>query len=626
MKIRTHMDKAGAYLKAALRPSVAGKLFLAFFRGMTMIWQWHGDYVNGRDFPELKEKNPTSHHNLVRVRKWWRTGWAVLDLVALFACVKIFPAGLPMWIAGHIIVITLIGKNEPVMKPVQTKRMIGEALLRTVANEMTLTAGQVANGATAEIHSPPARLQKAPGYRATLRVAREGKPTDLLIHTATLAHKLKKGTGQVFTYQDKHDNSLIEFVVLDINPWETPPTKHPMINALRPVDLWSEECNLGLRPDFTFWTKILVAHGDGGGILAGGAPRRGKSNFISVLLIYLILDPMVDIHMIDGKALDFEAVKPVCKSFIGDEAMDDITLLTQATQVLESLKTELFKRKSILRSRKAKHITAELSKELNMKLQFVIIDELAVLTEDMMTSYKREAQYFTELLQYLVRMGPALGIYCILATQRPSAKSVPDSIRSMIIWRTAFYISSQPGSLAILGKAGANYRADWLDPDIKGIALSVGDGQVRPHMVETEDLELVTRYGLALRAGAMPTDNSVTNFIHPEIIRFMIQVLKDNGLDRTRTSDILEAIDTQFPGKWDATKLALELGKYGVKPTRFTDHEGIQRRGYLLADLQAAPRVIPLPVYTVSSPGSETATGKLETWQATERPEDKDNG
>lgn len=629
---RNLMDKGYAYGKSLIHYKTVFRTITALFIGIFTLIGNAARYVGAQEMKELKEKNPTAWNDERARRRFTLACLLGIDgalfLFLWFAKYKYELSGdfqrfgPLLWIMAHMSLFIWVGRQEPILNRVQTQRMAGQELLRQVTDEMTLTQAARKEGATSEIAVSPHSLRHTEGYSVTVRVHQRGNPEHLLTKVPTLAHKLRKGTGQVFTYQDTEDNSLISFTILKKDPWSSQPTRHPLADNPRPVNLWRESCDLGILPDFSPWMKVLATKGDGGGMLVGGAPRRGKSNLLLVILIYLILDPMCNIHMIDGKQLDFEDIREVCESFIGEDKMEDITLLRQSMVVLNRLKDEIQRRKPLLRAAHAKHVDEELCKRLNLKLEWLFIDELAVLTEDLMSKYAAEVLAFIETLQYIVRMGPAFGVYCVLATQRPSSKSVPDTIRSLIIMRIAFYISTFTGSQAILGKAGPNYRADWLNPAQRGICISVGEGQLRPHMVEDADIASIVKLGIALRAGG--ADKPQFEFDYPEPVKSMIQIFEDSGQTRLSTAVILEKLEEKNQ-KYTSITLAAVCRTFGFSPRNVKTLKG-EAKGYRLEEVMQAPRSVSRAVYTPSQSVSTTAGDGSKVWLATEHQEGRTDG
>jgi hypothetical protein len=551
---------------------------------------------------ELREKNPTAWND-ERARRRWNLWWLIgVDIaLVLFLWFAKYKYTLPgdfqrfgplLWIIGHMGLCVWVGRQEPLMVPVMTSRMAGEELLRQVTDEMTLTQAARKDGATSLIVTPPHSLEHTKGYRFTIRVHQAGNPIHMLTGLPTLAHKLQKGNGQVFTYQGEDDNSLITGVVLKENPWKQPPTQNPLVMHLRPFNLWTELVHLGYLPDMSDWVRQIVSEGGGGGCLIGGAPRKGKGILIKNLLTYIGCHLGSNIHMIDCKDLDFVDLKPIAETYIGEDGMMDIDFLRKSSAFLEGMKQEIHRRKPLLQDLGADYVTEEICHKLNIKLEWIFIDELAAITEDLMSEHRTEVIHFISLLQYIVRMGPAFGVFCILATQRPSNKSVPDSIRSLIVWKIAFYISTQAGSMAIMGKAGPEYRADWLPHDevlYKGVALSIGDGRVRTHNITKPEFKEVCRFIKALRAGE--TNKQNVTFDYPELIKNMITIMESENQTRMHTNDLIARLADKGMKFLSGTELASKVLPYGVSSGN-VNVNGKQAKGYKLENLKSAPKII----------------------------------
>ena len=631
---RTFVNQLIAYGRSVIHPRTIFRTFYALLRGVWNIYSTCVAYIRADDHKELKEKNPTKHHEEVvnRRRKIllligvdiFLLAFLTFKLPPIVFLDNVYHVGFPLWAWIHIVLLFVAGRSEPVMVRVQTKQMAGESLIRNIVNDMTLSAALIKEGQSCDIVQSPTNLRNVKGYDTIVRVSHKGDPVPLLTKVKALEHKLQSGQGTVFTYQLPRDSSLIRITVLAENPWNNKPTKNPLVIAPRAVNLWQEPIDLGMLPIMIAWLRKLVEQGDGGGMLVGGAPRKGKSVFLSNILIALALNVMSRIHMIDGKAVDYPDLQPICATYVGDEEFEDIEVLEGATRTLEMLKGIIINRKRKMRELRTPHVTEKLMTELGWSFEWFVVDELAVITEDCMTMHKPKVMRFLELLQYVVRTGPAFGVYCILATQRPNEKSVPPSLNSMIVFRISFYIGTQAGSYSILGKAGPSYRADWLDPDQKGVGIAIGAGTVRPHLVEKEDLQKVVEYALALR------ENEVTPGIikvYPAFVQTLIDIITRAEQETMSTVSLIEAL-ADLGKTYTATSLSAELRPYGVGPKLVPS--GVQTprqvKGYRLADLTTVPKVVRITDSGVSQPVSETAGNPPEQWIATTEPEGDDHG
>jgi hypothetical protein len=498
-----------------------------------------------------------------------------------------------------VTVFVVIGRTDALMVKVQSARIAGESLIRAVVDEVTLSSSNRREGYSSSIASAPAVLSSGKGYEVTVRVHGKGDPNLLLAGSARVAHKLQKDRREVFVYEVK-GSDLVRILVLKTNPWSEPPSVNPLVANPRQIDLWTNPVDLGVKADFTHFVKLLIEEGDGGGILVGGMPRAGKSVFISNLLVALMLDPATGIHMVDGSAVDYAMVKRACTTYVGSEDITDSKLLSQAHNTVNLLKAEVNRRKKILFAEGVNKLSPKLAAKYRLGTEWLIIDELAVITEDMMTTNKRAVSAFIEDLQWLVRMGPKYGIVCVLATQRPSDKSIPSSIRGLIHFRVAFYIADSAGSLAITGKAGPANRADNLDPEQKGVAIILGTGQMRTHLVETFDLSRVCSYAMSLRAqyasGETPVDSTTD---YPEPVKTILQVMDDAGVSEITTQDLIDALRAMGHDRVTERNLADSLKPFNVFPVRFYGEDKSRKRGYKRGNLVDVPKA----GYTMSRSG-----------------------
>jgi hypothetical protein len=600
----TILDRVFAYLLSLLHIQTIAKTIVAIGKGIAFCIVRLFAYVAGKDKPELKVSNSELHHKMTDQRRFIIAILASLWFAVGFIAWVHRPFAIIIFVWVQLVIFFLIGRSDPVLNRVQTPRMAGEQLIRNVFDEVTLTpTDRKAGLVSTRIVNPPTRIKH--GYEVTVRIPGVGKPDKAftVAGKADLAHKLQKDVKEVLPYKVKGDASLIKLMVLDVDPWTLPPTVNPLVANPKVVNLWRDKIDLGMYADSRPYLKMMVEKGDGGGVLAGGAPRRGKSNWLSNLIVAILLDPTASIHMIDGKAIDFEEIREMCKNYIGDPDLEDTELLALSIQLMEKLKAEVNRRRKILLSARAGHVTEQICKDYSFGLEFLFIDELAVLTTDLMSQHKQEVLRFRELLGWLVRMGPAFGVFCVLATQRPSDTSVPDEIRSMIIWRIAFYISSVTGSQAILGKAGPAYRADWLDPEQKGVAIAIGEGQLRPHLVEPDDLAKVVQFCKIFRSG--PTNPTTSGKrAHPEPVKFILEIFAKAGQEELETSKLLVMLQNAgYPVS--AESLAKSLRAFGIKPTRIRVN-GTQLRGYVRSHFEAVPMVVTDSIFDASQ--DETGT------------------
>ena len=619
--VYTVLLKSSAYIRSALHYRTLWHLIVAFGRGIYRTFFACIRFVNADSKKELREANPTEHHKEVIRRRYffalmlflWITLWGIVyTRVGTLA-----PAGAVLL---HTVLLIWIGRTDVLLERVQTPRMAGEMLIRSIVDDITLTAKAVNDGATSSIFDPPSRIRSNKGYTVTVRVHNKGTPDALVNGAPTVAHKLQRGLRTVFTYEVPGDASLVKILVLDSDPWNQSPTVSPIVAKPRPVNLFRESVDLGTLPTYEKLLVKLAEEGDGGGMIIGGSPRKGKSVFLSGILAWLMCDPRAEIHIVDGSAVDYAVIRSVCASFIGDEDMEDIDVLRKAHRVLKGLKLEVGRRKRILFTEKASRITEEIAIKHGFGTVWFIVDELAVLTEDLYATHKQEVEEFLADLHWYVRGGPKYGMFSIFATQRPSNRSMPATLTGLVVNRIAFYIANQSGSLSILGKGGNANRADKLDKDQKGVAIWAGLGQFRSHRVLPADLERVVTFARSIRAQYRvqgPAEAPV-DYVYPEPVATVLQIMEDPRVDSIESKKLLDSLHMLGYSQVTFEKLAASLKVLGVSPSRpYID--GKQVRGYKRSDLEKVAKV-PRRIDLVPSPHDS------EPDEDSGEPDDKDGG
>lgn len=596
--------KGIAVVRAALHPRTFGHLFVAFFVGIGRVFLASIRFVNATGKPELLAANPTKHHEEVQQRRVvFLVGTVLWLTICAYLSLKYGRVGRFVILGSHAFALVMIGRTETILSKVQTTRIAGESLIRTIVDGVTLSPSRRKEGDSSSITSAPAVLPSGRGYEVTVRVHPNGNREALLAQPEKIAHKLQKDKRTVFVYEVRGSDT-VRILVLKNDPWSEPPSANPLVLKPAQIDLWTTTIDFGVNSDFTHFMKRLVEEGDGGGILVGGKPRAGKSVFISNILVALMLDPSAGIHIVDGSAVDYAMVKPVCKTYIGSEDIEDKELLRQTHELVKALKAEANRRKRILFKEGVSKLSAAIARKYGIGTEWLLIDELAVITEDMMSTNKKAVTEFIEDLQWLVRMGPKYGIMCVLATQRPSANSIPTTIRGLISFKVAFYISDSAGSLAITGKAGPANRADFLDPEQKGVAIVVGVGQMRAHLVETWDLSRVCQFAISLRAQSRSGRFHVKpDAVRPEPVRTMLEIMDEKHVDQIATSEMIEALRALGHDRVTEKNLADSLKRLDISPIRFYDTDKTRKRGYLREHLAAVPATVYTP--SASGPGPD---------------------
>jgi DNA segregation ATPase FtsK/SpoIIIE, S-DNA-T family len=233
--------------------------------------------------------------------------------------------------------------------------------------------------------------------------------------------------------------------------------------------------------------------------LIGASPGQGKTAAVRELACGVALDPLADvwIHELAGKG-DLEPLAQVCDRYVS--GLDDDSI-AYAAESARKLRRELEDRSRLfgklpkdIRPREGK-ITRELAAR-GFRPKVAVFDEVQNLF-----MHPEHGEQAADDLAYVIRLGRALGIIVILATQRPDKDSLPTAIRGIVTARFCLKVPDYDSNDMILGtgayKAGYNAAIFRAKTDA-GLGWLKADGD--PQIVRTYYLDLPATEKIAARA------------------------------------------------------------------------------------------------------------------------------
>jgi len=204
-------------------------------------------------------------------------------------------------------------------------------------------------------------------------------------------------------------------------------------------------------------------------LLIAGATGKGKSvgiNTIIASLLYKMHPRDLKFVIIDPKRVEMNLYASLKHHFMAVSPDIDETIITSpqnAVAVLKSVVEEMQQRFSLLAAAGQRNINDYNSRVKDGKLTdkggithrpmpyiVVIIDELA----DLMMTAGKEVE---EPICRLAQLARAVGIHCIVATQRPSVDVVTGLIKANFPARIAYQVSSRIDSRTIIDGSGAEH-------------------------------------------------------------------------------------------------------------------------------------------------------------------------
>lgn len=186
-------------------------------------------------------------------------------------------------------------------------------------------------------------------------------------------------------------------------------------------------------------------------MLVAGTTGSGKSVFLHTLIANALRDECCYLHLVDPKGVEFMAYKDVAETF--DITYDD------TVNMLTNLAKEMEWRYTYLAKLGISSVEGYHGGIFGYKL--VIIDEVA----DLMLADKNK-QFEIQLIK-LAQKCRAVGIYLVLATQRPSVDVLTGTIKANFPARMSCKVSSRVDSNVILDMPGAEHLVGRGDAILK---------------------------------------------------------------------------------------------------------------------------------------------------------------
>jgi hypothetical protein len=198
-------------------------------------------------------------------------------------------------------------------------------------------------------------------------------------------------------------------------------------------------------------------------LLVAGATGSGKSVFLRGLVSSLVRtrNPSgLQLLVCDPQTVNYEPFEGSVHLLEGRIITDPLEMVDQLT---DTLTRELDRRRARLREAR---VTSALEfyedggtlDELQQMV--IIIDEFA----DLVDALSRDARAtFLQNVKRFAQMTRALGIYLVLATQRPSVQIISGDIKTNLTARVALRMQVPQDSITILGRGGAESLRDKGD-------------------------------------------------------------------------------------------------------------------------------------------------------------------
>jgi len=344
--------------------------------------------------------------------------------------------------------------------------------------------------------------------------------------------------------------------------------------------------------------------------LFGAMPGAGKTFSLRLPLLVASLDPTAELVGYELKGTgDLDMLEPICSRF-GSGADDDT--VEEALEMLRWLRTECVRRGAVIK-RMAKagkapenKVTRELANMPDLRLHPVVafIDECQELFSH--SEFGKEAG---DLAEKVIKLGRALGIILLLATQRPDKDSLPKGVSANAGVRFCLRVTGQVENDMVLGTSmyKQGIRATMFGDEDYGWGWLVGLGKpvsCRSYYVDGPQAKRIIERAIQHRqaAGTMPELEQPAERVKAYNLLADIRAVwpeHEEALWSELLAPRLAQLRPEIYGDWTVSTLGAALKASGVKTVSIhrkldgagqphPEGKGWTRYGVRLDALQAA--------------------------------------
>ncbi|MGW5610193.1 FtsK/SpoIIIE domain-containing protein [Streptomyces sp. NPDC003753] len=514
-------------------------------------------------------------------------------------------------LAATLTVLTLGWLGAPADAPLATRAVI-KAEVQKLTSDIVVKA--MASIGIGQISSAVAKGQdgikfvapitrEGPGWRADIDLPLGVTVADVADRRARLASGLRRPLGCVWPDADpsEHEGRLILWVG-DRDLSKTGIVKWQLANARR-HDIFKRN-PFGIDPRGRAQSVPMIQHN----ILIGSLPGQGKTASVRVLACGAALDPTVELWLHENKGTgDLDSLECVSHRFVS--GIDDDSI-KYAADSLKLLREEVMRRAATIKKLPRdlcpdKRITRQIADKRSLKLWPLVgvFDECQNLF-----AHPKYGKQAGDDAEFIIKLGRALGVILILATQRPDKDSLPTGISGNVSIRFALKVAGQTENDMILGTSAYKngVRATSFRPEIDaGNGILVG-ATALPVVVRTAYLDDNATHAIAQRAyalrkaegtlsgHALGEDPQATTGPSYDLLADVAAVVPptEERVWNERIAARLAELRPEVYGGWKGENVTSALKPHGIKTRDVagTTDDGTRttRRGIARADLTRA--------------------------------------
>ena len=535
-------------------------------------------------------------------------------LLAVAAVLLLFVA--PGWllflaVAGTVGLLGHAGRRQdrPLIGPAvvtqDAPRLTADVVVRALGSLGLAGINKAVSKGGQGITFPAPITREGPGWRADVDLPYGVTVADILARRDRVASGLRRPIGCVWPEpaSEAHAGRLVLWVG-DRELAKTPPTPWPLANT-GSTDLFGP-IPFGTDPRGRRVTMTLFE----GNVMIGSLPGAGKTASVRIIGLGAALDPTAHLDVFELKGSgDLAALEKVAHTY--GSGMDDATI-GRCLELLRELAGDVRRRAATLAAqprdkRPDGKVTRQLAnvRRLRLYVRVAIVDECQNLFSH--PDYGKEAG---ELATEIIKLGRALGVVLVLATQRPDKDSLPTGVSSNVGIRYCLRVMDQTANDMILGTSAyqGGLRATEFRPSDKGIGYLVGvaDDPVtaRGDYIDLPGADRIADRARALRIAAGTLTGHAAGQTDPAAEAGPTAALLDDVLavvpagegkvwSETVVERLAELRPTVYAG-WRPEQLAAALKPHGVTTGRQVwgadpgTGKGANRKGIHRADVVTA--------------------------------------
>jgi S-DNA-T family DNA segregation ATPase FtsK/SpoIIIE len=465
---------------------------------------------------------PLSAHQQA-VKEGWRS-WNTLHgvhrkttkaraLISLAVAVPAFGAGYWAWEASPLIVYAaagvlvvtaaIVARPEgtrivtPYAVPAELEKLTQDVVTRALGSlgisgiDKYLREGKP----TGQLFPHPVR-QDGPGWRAEVDLPYGVTATMVIERREQLASGLRRPLGAVWPepVTSEHTGRLELWVgqedITSRKPVPWPLLKSGTVDVFKPVQVGTDTRGRPVKAPLVYHNWLI-----------GSQPRNGKTGTVRVLLAAVSLDPLpeMQVHELKGTG-DLDSFEPLCTRF--SSGIDDASVAA-AAESLALARRECEKRGPLIKALPTsicpdKRVTRQVAeKYARLRPLVIAVDECQNLFKH--PKYGKQAGADAE---DLIKIGPAMGILLILATQRPDKDSLPTGVSGNVSIRFCLYVAGQTENDMVLGTSAYKngIRATMFRAEVDAGLGILKNAHPSPKVVKTHYMNVAEQDAVVARA------------------------------------------------------------------------------------------------------------------------------